>query len=62
MIWNANDLCPDQKTAIENLLGRRALENEAISVRAIKPPPLSEQAKQELAAERMLCLRRGTER
>jgi len=28
---------PDQKTAIKNLLGRRVLEDEAISVRAIEP-------------------------
>jgi hypothetical protein len=35
MIRNAKDLSPDQKTAIESLLGRRVLEDEEISVRAI---------------------------
>ena len=47
MIRNAKDLSPDQKAVIESLLGRRVLENEAISVRAIEPPPLSDQRRQE---------------
>lgn len=51
MIRNAKDLSPDQKTAIESLLGRRVLEDEAISVRAIEPPALSDQRRQELAEE-----------
>jgi len=42
MIRNAKDLSPDQKAAIESLLGRRVLEDEAISVRAIQPPALSD--------------------
>jgi hypothetical protein len=49
MIHNAKDLSPDQKAAIESLLGRRVLEDEAISVRAIEPPALSEERKRELA-------------
>jgi hypothetical protein len=40
MIHNAKDLSPDQKKANESLLGRRVLEGEAISVRAIEPPTL----------------------
>ncbi len=36
---------------IEGLLGRRILENEAISVRAIEAPILSDQRRQELASE-----------
>ena len=43
MIRDAKDLSPDQKAAIESLLGRRVLEDEAISVRAIQPPALSDQ-------------------
>ena len=37
MIHKAKDLSPDQKTVLESLLGRRILEDEAISVRAIEP-------------------------
>jgi hypothetical protein len=51
MIRNAKDLSLDQKTAIESLLGRRVLEDEAISIRAIEPPPLSDQRRRELAEE-----------
>ena len=47
MIRNAKDLSPDQKTVLESLLGRRILADEAISVRAIEPPALSEQRRQE---------------
>jgi len=48
MICNAKDLSPDQKAAIESLLERRILEHEAISIRAIEPPALSEERKHEL--------------
>ena len=51
MIRNAKDLLPDQKAVIESLLGRRVLENEAISVRAIELPPLSDQRRREQTAE-----------
>jgi hypothetical protein len=51
MIHNAKDLSPDQKAVIESLLGRRVLEDEAISIRAIEPPLLSVQQRQEQAAE-----------
>jgi hypothetical protein len=51
MIRNAKDLSPDQKAAIESLLGRRVLENEAISVRAIEPPPLSDERRRELVEQ-----------
>jgi hypothetical protein len=39
MIHNAKDLSPDQKAAIESLLGRRVMEDQAISICAIKPLP-----------------------
>ena len=48
MIRNAKDLSPDQRAAIESLLGRRVLEEEAISIRAIEPPVLSDERKHEL--------------
>ena len=48
MIRNAKDLSPDQKAAIESLLGRRVLEDEAISVRAIEPPSLSDEHRREV--------------
>ena len=51
MVCNAKDLSADQKTVIESLLGRRILEDEAISVRAIEAPALSDQRRQELAEE-----------
>ena len=51
MIHNAKDLSPDQRAVIESLLGRRVLEDEAISVRAIQPSALSDQRRQELVEE-----------
>jgi len=38
MIHRARDLSPDQKLLIERLLGRRVLEDEAISIHAFEPP------------------------
>lgn len=51
MIRNAKDLSADQKAVIEALLGRRVLENEAISIRTIEPPALSDQQRREQTAE-----------
>jgi hypothetical protein len=51
MIHKAKDLSPDQKVAIESLLGRQLLDEEAISVRLIEPPALSDQQKRELAEQ-----------
>ena len=45
---NARDLSPDQKAIIESLLGRRVLEDEAISVRVIEQPSLSDERRLEL--------------
>jgi hypothetical protein len=46
MIHKAKDLSPDQKIAIESLLGRSVAEDEAISIRAMAsasaPPWLQE--------------------
>jgi hypothetical protein len=35
MIYEAKDLSPEQKMAIESLLGRSVAEDEAISIRAL---------------------------
>ena len=48
MIHKAKDLSPDQKAAIESLVGRQILEGEAVSVRAFEPPVLSDQRRQEI--------------
>ena len=48
MIHNAKGLSPDQKTVIEGLLGRRVLESEEISIRAIQPLPLSDERRAEI--------------
>ena len=39
MTHKAKDLSPDQKTAIESLLGRSIAEDEEISIRALASPP-----------------------
>jgi hypothetical protein len=38
MIHKAKDLSPDQKAAIERLLGRAVAENEEISIRTLTSP------------------------
>lgn len=48
MIYKANDLSPDQKAAVESLLGRQILAGEAVSVRAFEPPALSDKRRQEI--------------
>ena len=48
MIRNAKELSPEQKTVIESLLGRKLLESEEISVRAIEPPALSDERRSEV--------------
>ena len=48
MIHKAKDLSPDQKAAVESLLGRQILEGEAVSIRAFEPPVLSDQRRQEI--------------
>jgi hypothetical protein len=42
MIHSVKDLSPDQKLAIENLLGRTIAENEHIRIQAEAPPPSPE--------------------
>jgi hypothetical protein len=49
MIRNVKDLSPDQKTAVESLLGRSVSEHETVSVQAFAPPAISDQRRQEIA-------------
>jgi hypothetical protein len=51
MICNAKDLSPEQKAAIETLLGRRVREDEAVSVRTFEPVTVSHQRRLEIANE-----------
>ncbi|HUK43003.1 MAG TPA: hypothetical protein VLW48_01025 [Candidatus Bathyarchaeia archaeon] len=51
MIHNAKELSAEQKAVIENLLGRRVLESEAISVRAFEPPALSAERRETIAEQ-----------
>ena len=51
MIRNAKEISTDRKAVIEPLLGRRLLEEEAISIRAIERPALSDQRRQEQVEE-----------
>ncbi len=48
MIHKAKDLSVDQKAAIESLLGRSVLENEAISIRTIKAEAISDERRTEV--------------
>lgn len=48
MIRDVKDLSPDQKMAVESLLGRSVLEQETVSVRAFQPPAISDQRRQEI--------------
>jgi len=49
MIFNAKDLSPDQKTAIETLLGRRVQEGETVSIRTFESANASHERKLEIA-------------
>ncbi len=51
MIHRVKDLSPDQKAAIESLLGRQVLDGEAVSVRAFEPPALTDQRRQQIVEE-----------
>jgi hypothetical protein len=51
MICNAEDLSPEQKNAIEKLLGRRVHEGEAVSVRTFEAAKVSPQRKLEITDE-----------
>jgi hypothetical protein len=49
MIRHAKDLSPDQKQAIESLLGQELSEEDNVSVRRLPPPaPLSSEHRREI--------------
>ena len=50
MIHKASDLSSEQRMALESLLGRALSDQEAVSVRAFEPPPLSGEQRQEILA------------
>lgn len=51
MICNATDLAPDQKAALETLLGRRVEDSESVSVRTFEPASVSPERKLEVSSE-----------
>jgi hypothetical protein len=51
MVYFAKDLSPEQRLAIESLLGRRISEKEAIAIRAYEPAALSPERRAEVVAE-----------
>jgi hypothetical protein len=48
MIRDVKDLSPDQKMAVESLLGRPVSEQETVSVQAFQSPATSDQRRQEI--------------
>jgi L-lactate utilization protein LutC len=48
MIRHMKDLSPDQKMAVESLLGRSVSEQETVSVQAFQPPVISDQRRQQV--------------
>lgn len=51
MTLTAKNLSPDQKAVIEGLLGRRVLDDDTVTIRAIPAPRLSEEQRQEQVAQ-----------
>jgi hypothetical protein len=51
MICFAKDLSPDQKAALESLLGRRVLDGQAVSVRTFEPATVPQNRKLAIADE-----------
>jgi hypothetical protein len=58
MIHKAKDLSPDQKMAIESLLGRSVAEDEAISIRTMASASAPEWLQQSWESARRLGLDR----
>jgi hypothetical protein len=55
MIRDVKDLSPDEKMAVESLLGRSVLEQETVSVQAFQPPAISDQRRQEIVGALRQC-------
>ena len=49
MIRNVKDLSPEQRIAVESLLGRRVSEQEAVTVHAFEQHSVPEKRRQEIA-------------
>jgi hypothetical protein len=50
MAYSAKDLSPEQRLAIESLLGRSVSEGEAVTIRAYKPVALSAECRDQIIA------------
>jgi len=50
MLHKASDLSPEQRMALEGLLGRAISDQETVSIRAFEPAPLSEARRVEVLA------------
>ncbi len=50
MAYLAKDLSPEQRIAIESLLGRSVSERESVTIRAYEPPATSVQRRAEIIA------------
>jgi hypothetical protein len=48
MIRDVKDLSPDQKMAVEGLLGRPVSAQETVSIQVFRPPAVSDQRRQEI--------------
>jgi len=48
MIVQAKDLSPEQKAAVESLLGRSVSDRETVTVQAFEEPALSAERRQEI--------------
>lgn len=51
MIHQARDLSPEQRAAVELLLGRPLAESEAVSVQAFEPSPVSEDLRRDVSSK-----------
>ena len=57
MLHHVKDLSPEQRRAVENLIGRPVTEEEAVSIKSIRPsviiPPQASPAEREETLERL---------
>jgi len=51
MLHKVGNLSPEQRIALESLLGRAISDRETVSVRAFEPAPVSEERRQQVLAE-----------
>jgi hypothetical protein len=60
MLHEVKDLSPEQRRAVENLLGRPVAEDESVSIKGIRPSaiipsPLSSEERKEALAKLQRC-------